>query len=381
MLKEAGLPIEFWDEAVEYDAYVRNRTDTGPVIDGSVVSPHEAYTGETPSIDHLRVWGYRAFAYINPKTIPANQRHDKLIDTARVGVFMGFPENTTKQVKIYCPDLGYTQRFSRYVIDEKTRGGEVSLHLRTASGPQGTPTELPDRLPRGRPKEEKPVESDALEKSKTVPQVILPSFRPPPGMTSTYYNDGDLPEEPEVEVVDTQAEPTLPPTEAKDEELEPADNSKEKSDDVTLVEPELTRAATGKTSALERTTPDTRAKRHKSDNTAQQTDDSGIPDILAIDDKDDMEVDLDNDTQPRYFTRSTFKRKRSDSETVTDRRARKIIRAMIAQIALGEIDDEIADIAIEDVTDFDDAAFPAKEVLGIKIPATYKEAVNDPEYG
>ena len=160
MLKEAGLPIEFWDEAVEYDAYVRNRTDTGPVIDGSVVSPHEAYTGETPSIDHLRVWGYRAFVYINPKTIPANQRHDKLIDTARVGVFMGFPENTTKQVKIYCPDLGYTQRFSRYVIDEKTRGGEVSLHLRTASGPQGTPTELLDRLPRGRPKEGKPVESE-----------------------------------------------------------------------------------------------------------------------------------------------------------------------------------------------------------------------------
>jgi hypothetical protein len=381
MLKEAGLPIEFWDEAVEYDAYVRNRTDTGPVIDGSVVSPHEAYTGETPSIDHLRVWGYRAFAYINPKTIPANQRHDKLIDTARVGVFMGFSENTMKQVKIYCPDLGYTQRFSRFVIDEKTRGGEVSLHLRTASGPQGTPTELPDRLPRGRPKKGKPMESEALEKSKTVPQVILPSFRQPPGMTYRYYNDGDLPEEPEVEAVDTQAEPTPPPAEAEDEELEPADNGKEKSDNVTPVEPQLTRATTGKTSAPERITLDTRAKRHKSDNTAQQTDDSGIPDVLAMDDKDDMDVDSDNDIQPRYFTRSTFKRKRSDSETVTDRRARKIIRAMIAQIALGEMDDEIADIAIEDVTDFDDAAFPAKEVLGIKIPATYKEAVNDPEYG
>jgi hypothetical protein len=47
MLKEADLPLEFWDEAVEHDAYIRNRTD------GSVVSPQEAYTGETPSVDHV----------------------------------------------------------------------------------------------------------------------------------------------------------------------------------------------------------------------------------------------------------------------------------------------------------------------------------------
>jgi hypothetical protein len=115
-------------------------------------------------------------------------------------------------------------------------------------------------------------------------------------VTYKYYNDGDLPEELEVEAVDTRAKPTLPPIGAEDEELEPTDNGKEKSDDVTLVEPKPTRAATGKTSALERTTLDTRAKRHKSDNTAQQTDDSGIPDILAIDYKDNMDVDSDNDT-------------------------------------------------------------------------------------
>jgi hypothetical protein len=53
---------------------------------------------------------------------------------------------------------------------------------------------------------------------------------------------------------------------------------------------------------------------------------------------------------------------------------------MIIQIALGEINNKIADIAIKDVIDFDNATFPAKEVLGIKIPATYKKAVNNPEY-
>ena len=55
MLKDADLPMEFWDEAVEHDTHVRNLTATGPTIDGSIVSPEEAFEGETPSIDRLRV--------------------------------------------------------------------------------------------------------------------------------------------------------------------------------------------------------------------------------------------------------------------------------------------------------------------------------------
>ena len=62
MLKDAGLPIEFWDEAVEADAYVRNRTATGPIIDGNQVSPEEAFTGKKPSIDHIRVWGSKCYS-------------------------------------------------------------------------------------------------------------------------------------------------------------------------------------------------------------------------------------------------------------------------------------------------------------------------------
>jgi hypothetical protein len=55
MLKEADLPLEFWDEAVEHDTYIRNLIDTGPVIDSSIISPHEAYTGTTPVIDYIKV--------------------------------------------------------------------------------------------------------------------------------------------------------------------------------------------------------------------------------------------------------------------------------------------------------------------------------------
>jgi hypothetical protein len=192
MLKEADLPLEFWDEAVEHDAYIRNLTDTGPVIDGSIVSPYEAYAGTTPSIDHIKVWGHKAYVYINPKTIPAGQRHDKLRDTARVGVFMGCTNNTTKHFKVYCPELGYTQRFSRVVVDENTKGGTVDLRLRGESGPKGTTNVQPDRLPRGRPKKELPIPDKP--QVKTIPQVIIKPFKPPPNVTRFDENDNVIPD-------------------------------------------------------------------------------------------------------------------------------------------------------------------------------------------
>ena len=91
MLEDARLPLEFWDEAVEADIYLRNRTDTGPIIDGRTVSPEGAWTGAIPEIDHIRIWGSKCYSYIHPKTIPEHQRHHKLDNPGRVGVLMGWP--------------------------------------------------------------------------------------------------------------------------------------------------------------------------------------------------------------------------------------------------------------------------------------------------
>ena len=55
MLEDAKLPLEFWDEAVEADAYVRNRLPTGPRIEGKRTSPEQAYTGKLPRADYIRV--------------------------------------------------------------------------------------------------------------------------------------------------------------------------------------------------------------------------------------------------------------------------------------------------------------------------------------
>ena len=159
MFKEAKLPLEFWDEAAMTDAYLRNRIATG--LFNEKPCSEEGYTGEKPSIDHIRVWGTKCYAYVDLKSLPANIRHDKLMDRERAAVFMGYNEQTTKQFRVYAPDLGYTIRSSVVAFDETINGGTLDLRIkiptRSESQPtiaeesQGTPNILPERKPRGRP--------------------------------------------------------------------------------------------------------------------------------------------------------------------------------------------------------------------------------------
>ena len=319
MLKEADLPLEFWDEAIQHDAYIRNRTDTGPVIDGSVVSPHEAYTGETPSIDHIRVWGCKAYAYINPKTIPAGQRHDKLRDTAREGVFMGCIDSTTKHFKVYCPELGYTQRFSRVMVDENTKGGTIELRLRGASGPEGTANSQPDRLPRGRPRLDgrtEIIDNSRDVRPKLTPQVIVRPYIPEPGIAVHDFS-----------------------------------NHMDADDEAELHEHQETDEATsGNTIPEPFVESDLQAERENT----------------SVDKPSEPPADQQQDH--RYPTRQS-KRKRSNS-IPEDSPLNKIVRAMIAKAQ-----------ARATKLDGVEHAFPATEVLGIPIPTTYREAVGHPEHG
>ncbi|KAI0991081.1 hypothetical protein K3495_g17106, partial [Podosphaera aphanis] len=71
MIKDAELPLEFWDEAAEADCYMRNRTASGPRINGKRISPLEAFTGKIPEIDHIRRWGSKCYYFVDRKSIPA----------------------------------------------------------------------------------------------------------------------------------------------------------------------------------------------------------------------------------------------------------------------------------------------------------------------
>jgi hypothetical protein len=160
MLKDSGLPVEFWDKAIETDAYLRNRIASGPTIEGKKTSPEEAFTGKTPSIDHIRVWGCKCYTYVDPRSLPSGSRHDKLMDRGRVAVLVGYDENTTRQYQLWAPDLRRTIRATVVRFSEQEKGGDTDLqipvlHKVNATGDStwnGTRNELPARNERGRPR-------------------------------------------------------------------------------------------------------------------------------------------------------------------------------------------------------------------------------------
>jgi hypothetical protein len=101
-------------------------------------------------------------------------------------VFVRYKENTTKQFRVYAPDLNYVIRSSIVTFDKLEKGGTVDLRFR------GTRNTLPDREPRGRPRNK----VLGSEEQKTVPK--------PPGQ----FKDHNI-------------NPTEPAPEASDYSLKP----------------------------------------------------------------------------------------------------------------------------------------------------------------
>ena len=132
MLKDSGLLIEFWDEAIEADAYTRNRTLSGPKINGIRQTLIGAYIGEMPDINHLKPFGYKCYGYIDPKSLPANRRIDKLIILGQLSIFIRYSKETTKQVKIYTLDLGYIIKVIRVDFKEEILDETINLIIRGA---------------------------------------------------------------------------------------------------------------------------------------------------------------------------------------------------------------------------------------------------------
>ncbi|KAH9070516.1 hypothetical protein Ae201684P_002873 [Aphanomyces euteiches] len=62
MLEHAGLPREYWAEAITIAAHIRNRMLTHAIQD--MKSPFKVVTGSKPKIEHFKVFGFEAFARV-----------------------------------------------------------------------------------------------------------------------------------------------------------------------------------------------------------------------------------------------------------------------------------------------------------------------------
>jgi hypothetical protein len=82
LLKQRRMSTEFWGEVVVTAVYLQNRLSTKSLAGRT---PYEAWHRWKPAVNHLRVFGCRAF-------VKQLGHVDKLTDRSRVGVFIGYAE-------------------------------------------------------------------------------------------------------------------------------------------------------------------------------------------------------------------------------------------------------------------------------------------------
>ena len=112
MLVGANLPHRFWAEALSTATYLRNRSPTKAVFD---MTPCEAWTGEKPQVEKLRVFGCQAFVHI-----PKDERR-KLDSKSKKCLLLGYGTTTTGY-RLYDP-LKKKVLYSRDVVFNEQRCG------------------------------------------------------------------------------------------------------------------------------------------------------------------------------------------------------------------------------------------------------------------
>ena len=82
ILLDAKLPQEYWEDALMFVTYVKNRTPSRTL---EWKTPHEKYFGNVPVVKHLRVFGCKVFV-----RRPMPLRNSKFAPTAEEGILIGY---------------------------------------------------------------------------------------------------------------------------------------------------------------------------------------------------------------------------------------------------------------------------------------------------
>ena len=177
MLFGGQLPQRFWAEALATAVYLRNRS---PTKANEVITPHEAWLGVKPKVNHLRIFGCSAYAHIS------KEERRKLDPKAKQCILLGYG-TATKGYRLY--DINNKRVFySRDVVFDEGKSGfekeetdetdnSVAIEL---SDDVLVPTETEVIEQNNEPDEEELEEAPALRKSTRV--------RRPPDYYGTYVN-------------------------------------------------------------------------------------------------------------------------------------------------------------------------------------------------
>jgi len=82
MMSQSDLPLSFWGYALETAAFTLNRVPSKSVDK----TPYEIWTGKTPSLSFLKIWGCEAYV--------KRLQSDKLASKSDKCIFVGYPKET-----------------------------------------------------------------------------------------------------------------------------------------------------------------------------------------------------------------------------------------------------------------------------------------------
>lgn len=93
ILKDKGVPLDFWPEAVNWAAHILNRCPTSAVNDKT---PEEAWSGLKPSVEHFKIFGCIGHVHI------PDIKRKKLDNRSRKCVFLGVSQES-KAFRMFDP--------------------------------------------------------------------------------------------------------------------------------------------------------------------------------------------------------------------------------------------------------------------------------------
>ena len=129
MTKETELSIEFWVQAAEINTYLHNCTAIELIVDDQSTTFKEAFTELKSFINHICVWECKCYSFVDPKSLPVEDRQDKFMNHERVEVFMNYIDEITKQYQLWVPDLKCIIRSHAVKFAENEKGESVDLRL------------------------------------------------------------------------------------------------------------------------------------------------------------------------------------------------------------------------------------------------------------
>ena len=129
MTKETELSIEFWVQVTETDVYLHNHMAIELIIDSQSTTLKKAFTELKSFINHICVWKCKCYFFVDSKSLSVEDRQDKFMNCERVGVFMSYIDEITKQYQLWVSDLKCIIRSHAVKFAENKKGESVDLRL------------------------------------------------------------------------------------------------------------------------------------------------------------------------------------------------------------------------------------------------------------